>query len=153
MSKERFSKQLNIRNRQANFEYELLEKITAGLVLTGTEIKSIREGKATLTDGYCFIQDGEAFIKGMNISPYEEGSYLNHEPARQRKLLLKKSEIQKLEKKSQEKGLTIVPLRLYISERGFAKVEIAIARGRKIHDKREHIRERESKRELRRIKR
>lgn len=150
--KERFSKPLNIRNRQAGFEYEILEKLTAGLVLTGTEIKSIREGKATLTDGYCFIQNGEAFVKGMNVSPYAEGSYLNHEPARQRKLLLKKTEIRKLEKKSEEKGLTIVPIRLFISDRGLAKLEIAIARGRKLHDKREHIRERETKRELSKFK-
>lgn len=146
--KDRFSKPLNIRNKQAGFEYEILEKLTAGLVLTGTEIKSIREGKATLTDGYCFVQNGEAFVKGMNITPYSEGSYLNHEPSRQRKLLLKKTEIRKLEKKSEEKGLTIVPLRLFISDRGLAKLEIAVARGRKLHDKREHIRERESKREL-----
>ncbi|MFZ9981525.1 MAG: SsrA-binding protein SmpB [Cyclobacteriaceae bacterium] len=152
MSRERFSKPLNIRNKQAYFEYDLIEKLVAGLVLTGTEIKSIREGKATLTDGYCYIQNGESFVTGMNISPYAEGSYLNHEPARARKLLLKKSEIRRLEKKTQEKGLTIVPLRLFISERGIAKLEIAVARGRKLHDKREHIKERETKRELSRFK-
>ena len=152
MGKERFSKPLNIRNKQANFEFELLEKLVAGLVLTGSEIKSIREGKATLTDGYCYISRGEAFIKGMNITPYAEGSYYNHEAIRERKLLLKKTEIKKLEKKSQEKGLTIVPLRLFISDRGLAKLEIAIARGKKIHDKREQIKERDIKRELSRVK-
>ncbi len=152
MGKERFSKPLNIRNKQANFEFELLEKLVAGLVLTGSEIKSIREGKATLTEGYCYISRGEAFIKGMNITPYAEGSYYNHEAIRERKLLLKKTEIKKLEKKSQEKGLTIVPLRLFISDRGLAKLEIAIARGKKIHDKREQIKERDIKRELSRVK-
>ena len=152
MGKERFSKPLNIRNKQANFEFELLEKLVAGLVLTGSEIKSIREGKATLTEGYCYISRGEAFIKGMNITPYAEGSYYNHEAIRERKLLLKKTEIKKLEKKSQEKGLTIVPLRLFISDRGLAKLEIAIARGKKTHDKREQIKERDIKRELSRVK-
>lgn len=152
MSKERFSKQVNIRNRQATFDFEILEKFNAGMVLTGTEIKSIREGKASLSEGYCFIQDGEAFITGMTINPYLEGTIYNHEPSRQRKLLLSRAEIHKLEKSTQVKGLTIVPLRIFINERGFAKLEIAVARGRKTHDKREHIREREQKRELKRIK-
>ena len=106
MSKERFSKQVNIRNRRATFDFEVLEKFTAGMVLTGTEIKSIREGKASLSEGYVFIQSGEAFITGMTINPYSEGTIYNHEPSRQRKLLLNKSEIKKLEKSSQVKGLT-----------------------------------------------
>lgn len=152
MSKERFSKQVNIRNRRASFDFEVLEKFTAGLVLTGTEIKSIREGKASLSEGYVFIQAGEAFITGMTINPYSEGTIYNHEPARQRKLLLNKSEIKKLEKSSQVKGLTIVPLRIFISDRGLAKMEIALARGRKTHDKREHIRDREVQRELKQIR-
>jgi len=152
MSRERFSKPLNIRNKQAGFEYELLEKFVAGIVLTGTEIKSIREGKATLTDGYCHIHNGEAFLRGMNITPYAEGSYYNHEPARERKLLLRRSEIRKLERSSAEKGLTIVPLRVFISDRGLAKVEIAVGRGKKLHDKREAVKERDAKRELNRVK-
>jgi len=152
MSKERFGKQVNIRNRQATFDFEILEKFNAGMVLTGTEIKSIREGKASLSEGYCFIQDGEAFITGMTINPYSEGTIYNHEPSRQRKLLLSRTEILKLEKSTQVKGLTIVPLRIFINDRGFAKLEIAVARGRKTHDKREHIRERDQKRELRKIK-
>lgn len=152
MSKERFSRSVNIRNRQAVFDYEILERFTAGMVLQGTEIKSIREGKASLSEGYCFIDRGEAFIKGMTINPYAEGTIYNHEPARQRKLLLQKTEIRKLEKSSQVRGLTIVPLRIFISERGQAKLEIALARGRKTHDKREHIKEREVRREMSNMK-
>lgn len=152
MSKERFSRSVNIRNRQAVFDFEILERFTAGMVLQGTEIKSIREGKASLSEGYCFIDRGEAFIKGMTINPYAEGTIYNHEPARQRKLLLQKTEIRKLEKSSQVRGLTIVPLRIFISERGQAKLEIALARGRKTHDKREHIKEREVRREMSNMK-
>lgn len=152
MSRDRFSKPLNIRNKQAGFEYELLEKFVAGIVLTGTEIKSIREGKATLTDGYCHVHNGEAFLRGMNITPYAEASFYNHEPSRERKLLLKRSEIGKLERAAAEKGLTIVPIRVFISDRGLAKVEIAIGRGKKLHDKREAIKERDVKRELSRVK-
>lgn len=152
MSKERFSKTVNIRNRQAGFEYELLDKYVAGIVLTGTEIKSIREGKVNLQDGYCYFNNGEAFVKGVNISPYAQGTHYNHEATRERKLLLKRSEIRKLEARTEEKGLTLVPLRLFINDRGFAKMEIAIARGKKLHDKRDSIKEREAKRELDRMK-
>lgn len=152
MAGDRFSKNVNIRNRQANFDFEILEKYTAGLVLTGTEIKSIREGKASLSEGYCFIDKGEAFITGMTVNPYAEGTIYNHDPARRRKLLLNRQEIQKLQKSTQVKGLTIVPLRIFISERGHAKLEIAVARGRKAHDKREHIKERDMKREIRKLK-
>lgn len=152
MASERFSKSLNIRNKQAGFNYELLEKFIAGLVLTGTEIKSVREGKVNMSDGYCFVKDSEVFVQGINISPYADASFQNHEPARQRKLLLSKSEITKLEKASREKGLTIVPTRIFINERGYAKIEIAIARGKKTHDKREQIRERDIQRDLQKWK-
>src|SRR5574339_1028475 len=131
MKQQRFSNAINIRNRQAGFEYELLDKYTAGLVLMGTEIKSIREGKANLQDGYCYTNNGEFFVKGINITPYAEGTHYNHEATRERKLLLKKMEIKKLEGKIEEKGLTLVPLRLFINERGFAKLEIAVGRGKK----------------------
>jgi SsrA-binding protein len=152
MSKQRFSNNISIKNRQAGYEYELLDKYVAGIVLTGTEIKSIREGKVNLQDGYCYINNGEMFAKGINITPYAQGTHYNHEATRERKLLLKRSEIKKLEGKVEEKGLTIVPLRLFINDRGFAKLEIAVARGKKTHDKRESIREREAKRELQRVK-
>lgn len=150
--KQRFSNDINIRNRQANFEYEILDKYVAGVVLTGTEIKSIREGKANLQDGYCYLNNGELFVKGMNITPYAQGTHYNHEATRERKLLLKRAEIRKLEGKVEEKGLTLVPLRLFINDRGFAKLEIALAKGKKVHDKRNSIRERDAKRELARIK-
>jgi SsrA-binding protein len=150
MSK-RFGNDVVIRNRQAGYQYEILDKYIAGLVLTGTEIKSIREGKANLTDGYCYFNQGELFIKGMTISPYAEGTYYNHDPQRERKLLLKRSELRKLESKL-EKGLTLIPLRLFINERGYAKLEIALARGKKLYDKREAIKERDMQRELSRTK-
>jgi SsrA-binding protein len=152
MSKARFSNNINIRNRQAGFEFELLDKYIAGIVLTGTEIKSIREGKANLQDGYCYFNNGELFVKGVNITPYAQGTHYNHEAMRERKLLLKRSEIKKLEGKIEEKGLTLVPLRLFINDRGFAKMEIAVGRGKKLHDKRSSIKEREAKRELDRMK-
>lgn len=151
MSK-RFSNDINIRNRQASFEFELLDKYIAGLVLMGTEIKSIREGKVNLQDGYCYFNNGELFVKGVNITPYAQGTHYNHEAQRERKLLLKRTEIKKLERKVEEKGLTLVPVRLFINERGFAKLEIALARGKKMHDKRDSIKEREAKRDLDRLK-
>jgi SsrA-binding protein len=150
--KQRFSNDINIRNRQAGFEYEILDKYVAGIVLSGTEIKSIREGKANLQDGYCYIANGEIFVKGVNITPYAQGTHYNHEATRERKLLLKRSEIRKLEGKVEEKGLTLVPLRLFINERGFAKLEIALGKGKKLHDKRQSIKDREAKRELSKMK-
>jgi SsrA-binding protein len=151
--KERFSNNINIRNRQASFEYELLDKYVAGMVLTGTEIKSIREGKVNLQDGYCYLsQRGEIFVKGINITPYAQGTHYNHDATRERKLLLKRSEIKKLEGKIEEKGLTLVPVRLFLNDRGLAKLEIALAKGKKLHDKRDSIRDREAKRELNRMK-
>ncbi len=152
MKPPRFSNTINIRNRQAGFEYELLDKYTAGLVLMGTEIKSIREGKVNLQDGYCYLNNGELFVKGINITPYAEGTHYNHEATRERKLLLKRSEIKKLESKVEEKGHTLVPTRLFINEKGLAKLEIAVARGKKLHDKRDSIKERDAKRELDRLK-
>jgi len=152
MIKNRFSKDINIKNRQATFEYELQEKYIAGMVLTGTEIKSIREGKVNLQDGFVYFNNGEAYVKGINISPYSNGMHFNHDATRERKLLLKKSEIAKIEKRVEEKGLTLLPLRLFITDRGFAKLEIAIGKGKKTHDKRESIKERDVKRELSRVK-
>lgn len=148
----RFSNDINVRNKRATFEYELLDKYVAGLVLQGTEIKSIKEGKVVLQDGYCYFNNGELFVKGVNITPYAQGTHYNHEAARERKLLLKRSELKKLEGKVEEKGLTLIPVRLFINKRGFAKLEIALARGKKVHDKRESIKERDIKRELSRIK-
>ena len=152
MSKQRFSNDINIKNRQAGFEYELIDKYVAGMVLTGTEIKSIREGKVNLQDGFCYMSNGELFVKGVNITPYAQGTHYNHAATRERKLLLKRAELKKIESKVDEKGLTLVPTRLFINERGLAKLEIAVARGKKLHDKRDSIKEREAKRELSRMK-
>ena len=152
MSKQRFSNDINIRNRQASYEYELMDKYVAGIVLTGTEIKSIREGKVNLQDGFCFFNKGELFVRGVNITPYAQGTHYNHEATRERKLLLKRTELRKLESKVDEKGFTLVPTRLFINERGLAKMEIALARGKKMHDNRESIKERDAKRELDRMK-
>lgn len=147
-TKGRFSNSVNIKNKKAGFEFEFIDKYVAGLVLKGTEIKSIKEGKASLQEAHCFISNGEIFIKGMHISVYEQGTVYNHEPLRERKLLLNKQEINKLDKKGQEKGLTIIPLRLFINDRGFAKMEIALAKGKKIHDKRDSIKDKDIKREM-----
>lgn len=152
MGKQRFAKDVNIKNRQASYEYELLDKWVAGIVLTGTEIKSIREGKINLQDGYGYFNNGELFVKGVNISPYAQGTHYNHEATRERKLLLKRSELKKLEARTEEKGLTLVPTRLFINDRGFAKMEIALGRGKKMHDKRDSIKERDAKRELSKMK-
>jgi SsrA-binding protein len=153
MSKQdRFSNDINIRNKQAGFQYELLDKYIAGIVLKGTEIKSIREGKVSLQDGYCYLNNGELFAKGININVYAQGTHYNHEATRERKLLLKREEIRRLEGKVEEKGLTLIPTRLFINERGYAKVEIALARGKKLHDKRDSIKEKDIKRELSRVK-
>lgn len=127
MASDRFSKPVNIRNKQASVEYELLDKYVAGLVLKGTEIKSIREGKASLLDGYVLFNGNEAFVKGMNITPFTEGTHYNHEAARERKLLMKKSELRKLRARVEEKGLTLVPVRIFVNERGFAKLEKALS--------------------------
>ena len=142
---------INIKNRRATFDYEIVESFTAGIVLTGTEIKSIRQGKAGLTDTYCMVENNEMWMKGMYIAEYSYGSYNNHATHRDRKLLLTRKEINKIGKASQQPGYSIIPLRLFIDERGFAKVEIAIARGKKQYDKRQSIKEREDKRAMDRM--
>lgn len=143
-------KQVDIRNRRASFEYAFLETYTAGIVLTGTEIKSIRQGKVNLQDAYCLIHNNELFVRQMSIAEYTEGTHYNHEPLRDRKLLLTKREIKRLNEKLKDQGLTIVPTRLFTSERGFAKVEIALAKGKKLYDKRDSIKEREVTRDMQR---
>jgi len=143
---------INIRNKRASFDYELIERFAAGVQLVGTEIKSIRLGKANLVDSYCYFVKGELWLKGMRVSEYFYGTYNNHQPERDRKLLLKKKELQKLERKTKESGLTIVPVKIFLNERGFAKVEIALARGKKMHDKRETLKNKDASREMDRVK-
>ncbi len=142
------SNQINIKNKKAKFEYEFLEKFTAGLQLYGTEIKSIRAGKASIVEGYCFVNKGEVFIKNMYIGEYEQASYNNHEPLRDRKLLLNRKEIDKLIKKKKDVGLTIVPISLFINGKGYAKIDIALARGKKLHDKRHDLKDKDAKRTM-----
>lgn len=142
---------VNIKNRRATFDYEILETYTAGIVLTGTEIKSLRLGKAGLTDTYCLIEAHEVWVKNMYIAEYSYGSYNNHTTHRDRKLLLNRKEINKIAKDSQQPGYTIIPLRLFINERGLAKLVIAIAHGKKQYDKRQAIKEREDKRTINRM--
>lgn len=148
--KDRIKKNVNIVNRRASYEYEFLSKYNAGIMLKGTEIKAIREGNVTMQDGFCTFQQEELWLHQVTIAKYTEGTYYNHEPIRPRKLLLNKKEINQLIKKSEEQGLTIIPIRFFINERGFAKVEIALARGKKLYDKRENIKERDVKREMQR---
>ncbi|MGB1248924.1 MAG: SsrA-binding protein SmpB [Chitinophagales bacterium] len=143
---------LNIKNRRAKFDFELINIYQAGIMLTGTEIKSIRSGKAHINEAFCKIKNNELFIINMYIDEYEFGSYTNHKPTRTRKLLLTKKEIKQINKQITEKGLTIVPLKAIISERGFAKIDIAVAKGKKTHDKRQSMKERDSKREIDRMK-
>ena len=147
------AKDINIQNKKARFNYEISDTYTAGIVLTGTEIKSIRDGKASLVDSYCIVENGEVWVKGMNVSEYFYGSYNNHAARRDRKLLLNKKEIAKLAKAAEDVGYTIVPLRLFINDRGLAKLLIGVGRGRKAYDKRQAIREREDKRNLSDFKR
>ena len=142
------AKDINIKNKRATFDYHIVEKFTAGIVLTGTEIKSIRLGKASLVDTYCYVNNGEVWVKNMNISEYFYGTYNNHESRRERKLLLTRKEIRRLDSASKDAGTTIVPIRLFINERGLAKLVIGIARGKKEYDKRESIKERDAKRQL-----
>ena len=140
------SRTINISNRRASFEFFFLETYTAGIVLTGTEIKSIRDGKANLTDAYCIFLDSELYVHHLHISPYEKGTYANHNPVRDRKLLLQKRELKKLAAKLKDQGLTIIPTRLFINENGLCKMEIALAKGKKLYDKRDSIKERDLKR-------
>jgi len=139
-----------IKNKKAGFEYFLTEEFIAGIVLTGTEIKSIREGKANLTDSFCAFVNDELFVKNMHISEYKYGTYLNHDPKRDRKLLLTRKELRKIIVKTREKGLTIIPTLLFIDENGRAKLKIAIARGKKLYDKRETLKTKDTRREIER---
>lgn len=141
-------KNINIRNRRATFDYEILEEFVAGVVLVGTEIKSIRMGKASLTESYCYVERGELWIKGMNIAEYHWGSCNNHIPKRDRKLLLNRKEINKLERSLQDKGLTVVGLKMFLNDRGLAKVVVGLAKGRKAYDKREYLKANDAKREM-----
>lgn len=147
----RFEKIVNIKNKKASFEFEFIDTYVAGLMLKGTEIKSIREGKVSLTEAYCMFLDGELYIRQMHIAPYSMAASYNHEAVRDRKLLLNKKEMEKLETKSEEKGLAIIPVRIFINDRGKAKLEIALARGKKLHDKRQDLKEKDAKRELQRM--
>ena len=143
--------QINIKNRRATFDYEILERFIAGIQLAGTEIKSIREGRAGLVDTFCYFAKGDLWVKGMRVSEYFYGTYNNHQPDRDRKLLLHKKEIDKLIRKTKESGLTIVPLRLFITEKGYAKLEIGLTKGKKMHEKRETLRSADAKREIDRV--
>lgn len=151
-TKTRFSNNIQIKNRKASYEYSFIDTYIAGVKLAGTEIKSIREGKASLQEAFCVFFKEELYIKGMHIAPYTEATHYNHDSTRERKLLLNKKELEKLDTKHQEKGLTIVPIRLFINERGWAKIEIALAKGKKVHDKRDSIKEKDLKREMQKIK-
>ncbi len=145
-------KNVSIKNRRASFEYQFLEEFTAGIVLTGSEIKSVRMGKVSLPEAYCFFQTPtELMVKGMNIAPYEQGGYANHEPLRTRKLLLEKKELKKLHLKMKDKGLTIVVTRMFVSNKGWAKLNIALAKGKKLYDKRQDKKEKDAKREMKHI--
>lgn len=152
MAKDKEQKKVHIVNRKASFEYQFLDQFEAGIMLTGTEIKSIRDGNANLKEAYCTFKDQELFIRNMFIAEYKYGTNNNHEPTRIRKLLLKKIELKKLHRKVKEKGLTIIPYKLYLSDRGLAKIEIVLAQGKKAYDKRQSIKERDNKRDLDRIK-
>ncbi|TYB77349.1 SsrA-binding protein SmpB [Bizionia gelidisalsuginis] len=146
-------KKINILNKKAKFQYEILDKYTAGIVLTGTEIKSIRSGKASITESFCEFNDrGELFVINMTVQEYLYGNYYNHVPKAERKLLLHKKELKKLNKEVQNTGLTIIPLRMFVNDKGLAKLTIALAKGKKLYDKREAIKDRDSKKQLARIK-
>jgi SsrA-binding protein len=151
MSKEKGQKNIMITNRRATHEYFFVLEFEAGIVLTGTEIKSIRAGYANLTDAYCIFEHGELYVKNMNISEYANGSYFNHDTRRMRKLLLRRQELRKLERRLKEKGTTIIPFKMFISDRGFAKLQIALAQGKKSFDKRETIKERDVKRDIAKV--
>ena len=141
-------KKINIRNKRAAFDYEILEEWVAGIVLVGTEIKSIRAGKVSMTDSFCYFDRGELWIRNVNIAEYDWGTCNNHAPRRDRKLLLTGRELTKLQRAMQDKGLTVVGLRLFLNERGLAKVAVGLARGRKAYDKREHLKESDARREM-----
>jgi SsrA-binding protein len=141
---------MSINNKAAYHEYFIEQTYTAGMVLTGTEVKSLRAGKASFNDAYCFFEKGELYIKSLHISEYKLGTIYNHLPTQERKLLLTKKELKKLESRSNEKGFTIVPLKIFFSDNGFAKLEIGLGKGKKLHDKRDTIKQRDTEREIRR---
>lgn len=143
-------KQVYIKNRPVTFEYAIEDKLTAGIVLTGSEIKSVRLGKVSFNDSYCIFHDGELWVKSLHIAEYVNAGYAGHDPTRERKLLLNKRELRKWAQKLKEKGLTIVPLAMYINENGYAKLDIGLAKGKKLHDKRESIKNRDMDREMKR---
>ena len=142
------SQSVSIRNKRAFFEYEILEKYVAGIQLVGTEIKSIRNSRGSIVEAYCRFQDGELYVVNMNISEYEFGNINNHEAFRDRKLLLNKKELEKLQKKIRESGLTIVPLKVFLNDCGIAKLEIGVAKGKKLHDKRESLKQKDANRDM-----
>ena len=141
-----------VKNKKASFLFELLDKYTAGIVLAGTEIKAIRTGRVNFVDSFCYFQGNELWVKGLYISEYKDGTYNNHDPRQDRKLLLTRRELLKLRRRSQEKGLTIVAVRLFVNERGLAKVDIALARGKQQHDKRETLKRKDAQREMDRLR-
>lgn len=141
---------INIKNKKASFEFTFLEEFVAGIVLLGTEVKSIRNGNANFVDSYCYIDEGEMFLKNLHISEYKNSSYNKHDPTRIRKLLLTRREINKIKQKISEKGLTVIPIKMFFNERGLIKISIAIAKGKKNWDKRESIKERDINREIQR---
>lgn len=139
---------INVKNKKAFYNYEIVDKYTAGMKLMGTEIKSIRLGKVSLGEAHCYFKEHELFVKNMNITEYGFGTHYNHTPNRDRKLLLNKIELKRIKKTLEEKGLSVIPLRLYISNRGFAKLEIGVGKGKKLHDKRESLKEKDTNRKL-----
>lgn len=145
-------KTIQIKNKRARFEYDILDRYTAGIVLRGTEIKALREGKASIAESFCEFSNGELFVINMTIQEYSHATHYNHQPKSARKLLLNRKELRKLEKEVKNSGLTIVPILLFINDKGLAKLEIALVRGKKLHDKRESIKDRDNKRDLSRIK-
>lgn len=149
----KIQKTVNIKNKRATFDYEILERLVAGICLVGTEIKSLRLGKANLSDSFCYFEKSELYVRNLSISEYDYGTHYNHIAKRERKLLLEKKEIRKWERKIKENGLTIIPLRLFINDRGLAKMEIGLAKGKKNYDKRESLKLKDAKREMDRKKR
>jgi SsrA-binding protein len=147
-AQDKYVPKVSIKNRKATFEYSVLAEFSAGIQLTGTEIKSIRAGKANIGEAYCAMVKTELFVRNMYIEEYAQGNIYNHEPKRDRKLLLKRSELNKLQTKLKDKGLTVIPLHLYINEKGLAKLEIALAKGKKLYDKRESLKEKDVKRDM-----
>jgi len=140
-----------LRNRQAYYEYFIDDKYEAGMVLTGTEVKSLRAGRASFNDSYCLVNNGELFLKNLHIAEYSHGTANNHDPVRERKLLLNKKEIRKIENKLKDKGITVVPLKIFFSEKGLAKMQIGLGKGKKLYDKRETIKQRDTQREMKKF--